>query len=130
MDLFGLILVIYLCYKNWTRAKLKEQNPLVWALITGVCVFIGEVIGMAIVMTYFCRDVVDISKLQKISNLSDPAYKAATQALAQAFADNPLHSLTVEAFGVGGYLLIRYILNNKPDKKEPEIHWMDKLGEQ
>jgi hypothetical protein len=36
---------------------------------------------------------------------------------------------TIEIFGIGGYLLIRYILDKKPGKKEPEAHWMDKLGE-
>jgi hypothetical protein len=46
----------------------------------------------------------------------------------QLFLDHPLHMVTIELFGIGGYLLIRYLLERKPGKKEPEVHWMDKMG--
>eukprot|EP01030_Chromulinospumella_sphaerica_P019949 gene19949-biopygen17680 len=47
----------------------------------------------------------------------------------ELYASNPLNMVTTLIFGIGGYLLIRYILEKKPNKKQPEIHWMDKLGE-
>ena len=50
------------------------------------------------------------------------------QQLLQSFEAKPLHLITMEVFGIGGYLLVRYILDKKPDKKEPEMHWMDKMG--
>ena len=123
MDYFSLILLIYLSYKNSVRAKLKDQKAIVWALITGASIFIAEMIGATIVIFYFCQDLINVRLL------SDPSYKdTAVAQLTLAFANNPLHRITVDVFGVGGYLLIRYILDQKPDKKLPEIHWMDKIG--
>jgi hypothetical protein len=123
MDYFSLILVIYFSYRNGLRAKQKEQKPMVWGLITGVSIFCLEMVGAAVVIFYFCQDVINVGRL------SDPAYKdTAVAQLTQAFANNPLHRITVDLFGIGGYLLVRYILDKKPDKKQPEIHWMDKMG--
>lgn len=126
MGYFSLILLVYLSYKNGMRAKLKEQNVIAWALISGVSFFITEIIGAAIVIFYFCQGVVDINRLA-----TDPSYKnIAAKQLTDAFAQNPLHSITVDLFGIGGYLIVRYILDKKPDKKQPEVNWMDKMGEQ
>ena len=61
----------------------------------------------------------------------DPKSRAAaSQQLYDALAANPLHQLTIEFFAIGGYLLVRYILDKKEGKKKSEVHWMDKLGKQ
>ena len=45
-----------------------------------------------------------------------------------ALSDQPQRGILVFLCGLGGYLLIRYILDRKPDKQQPEVHWMDKMG--
>ena len=124
MDYFSLILLIYFSYRNNVRAKLKDQNGVVWGLVTGVCIFAMEMVGAAFVVFNFCSNVISVGRL------SDPAYKdTAVQQLTIAFANNPLHRLTVDLFGFGGYLIIRFVLDRMPDKKLPEVHWMDRIGE-
>jgi hypothetical protein len=122
MDFLSLLLLFYFSYRNSVRAKLKHQKGFVWGLITGVVMFLAEMIGVAFVVFYFCRDIINLGAL------ADPKYKdAAVQQLTQAFANNPLHRLTVVLFGFGGYLIIRYVLDRMPDKKQPEVHWMDRM---
>ncbi len=127
MDLFGLLLMIYLGYKNSLRAKLKGQNPTLWAVVTVVAYIATFVIGFGFVVANFCKDVIN---LNQFALLDQKAKEEAAQQLVGVLASNPLHFLTMEAFGIGGYLLIRYILERKPDKKEPEIHWMDRMNNQ
>jgi hypothetical protein len=79
-----------------------------------------------IVVFNFCADKVNLDLLAS----TDPETRAmVTKQLADALNSNPLHSFTIELFGIGGYLLIRYILDRKPEKKQPEVHWTDRLGE-
>ena len=122
---FDIILLVFLVYKNSVRAKLKGQNPIMWSFITVVAFLVTYFAGYFFVVVFFCRDVV---KLEQISAVDHKAKQAIAQQLVDAFAANPLHLFTVEMFGLGGYLLIRYILNRMPDKKQPEVHWMDKMG--
>ena len=125
--MFDLILIGYLAYRNGVRAKLKGQNGVLWGAVTVAAHVFFMVVGFFVVVLNFCQDAININQL---SSLDTKARDAAAQQLIQSFAANPLHLITIELFGVGGYLLIRYILDRKPDKKEPEIHWMDKMGKQ
>ncbi len=122
---FDIILLVYLAYKNSVRAKLKGQNAAAWAFITVVSFLFTYFAGYFFVVVFFCRDVVNFGQ---ISAADYKTRQAMAQQLVDAFAANPLHLITVELFGLGGYLLIRYILNRMPDKKQPEVHWMDKMG--
>jgi hypothetical protein len=124
---FDIVLLVYLAYKNSVRAKLKAQSAITWAFITVVAFLVTYFAGYFFVVVFFCRDVV---KLEQIGAVDYKAKQAIAQQLVDAFAANPLHLLTVEMFGLGGYLLIRYILDRMPDKKQPEVHWMDKMGDQ
>jgi hypothetical protein len=125
--MFEILLLAYLTYRNGIRAKQKGQNAIVWGIITAVTYFVGMMIGMFIVIIYFCKDVIN---LNSFAAMDLKARQAATEQLIEVFKANPLHMVTVELFGVGGYLLIRFILDRKPTKKDPEVHWMDKLGGQ
>lgn len=125
--MFEIIPLAYFSYRNGIRARMKGESPLLWGLITAVTYFVGMMVGMFIVIIYFCKDVIN---LEQFSSLDTKAREAATQKLLDAFNANPLHITTVILFGIGGYLLIRFILDRKPNKKDPEIHWMDKMGEQ
>ena len=123
--MFGIVLVGYLSYRNGLRARLKGQNPFMWGIITFAAFLAMMVLGMLIVIVYFCRDVINLNQLSS----TDPKSIAATQQqIMQVFDANPLHYITVVLFGVGGYLFVRYILDRKHNKKEPEVHWMDRMG--
>ena len=123
--MFDLILLGYLSYKNGMRAKRKGQNAVAWGVASAAAYIILMMVGLFVVVLGFCKNAIN---LDQMSSLDAKVRQAAAQQLMQVFAANPLHLFTVEAFGVGGYLLIRYILDKRPDKNEPEMHWMDKIG--
>jgi hypothetical protein len=125
--MFEIILVADLAYKTSVKAKLKGANGVVWGLITVGAFMVGLVIGGLVVVFNFLGNSVNIDQFSS----PDPKIRmAATTTLMEALNANPLHQLTIELFAIGGYLLIRYILDKKPEKKEPEVHWMDKMGNQ
>lgn len=123
--MFDLILIAFLSYRNGARAKGKDLNPVLWGIITLFAYISAMVLGFLVVIYTFCRDTINMDRL---SGLDMKARNAVAQQVAQVFLANPLHLITVELFGIGGYLLVRYILERKPGKKDPEVHWMDKLG--
>ena len=125
--MFELLLLAYLSYRNSLRAKVKGQNPVLWAFITIAAFLVFMVVGGMVVILAFCKDAVNMNHM---SSFDSKQREAAAQQLQQALSANPLHLVTIELFAVGGYLLVRYMLDRKPDKKQPEVHWMDKLGEQ
>ena len=125
--MFEIILLAYLAYKNSVRAKLKGANGIVWGAIT-VGAFLGAlIIGGFVVIFNFCGDSIN---LEQFSSTDPNVRLAASNNLMTVFNNNPLHLVTIELFGIGGYLLVRYIIDRKPGKKEPEVHWMDKMGNQ
>ena len=124
--MFDLLLMAFLSYRNGVRAKVKGQNPFLWGFVTFFAYMAAMFIGVIIVILNFCKGSIN---LDQFSSMDLKSRNAASQQLLQIFAANPLHLVTIELFGVGGYLLVRYILDKKPGKKEPEVHWMDKLGE-
>lgn len=121
-----LILLGILAWRNGVRAKLKELNAIAWGLYTVIAYLSSLVIGTMVVVFGFCRNVIDFNMM---SSTDAKVREEASKMLAKVVLDNPLHSLTIMAFGVGGYLLVRYIIDRKPGKKLPEVHWMDKMGE-
>jgi hypothetical protein len=113
------LFIVYLAYKNGMRAKMKEKSAGLYAVLTVVMFFVGYMVG-SIFVIYFCRDLINFNRI------SDPAYmKEAQEILRQAFISNPLHPLTIELFGIGGYLLVRYILERIPVKKKNLPLWPD-----
>jgi hypothetical protein len=119
-----LILLAFLSYRNSARAKVKGQSALLWGMITVGAIFAGFIIGMAFIVFAFYKDML---------NLNPADAKASAEMVQQlqlAILSNPLRLVTIELFGIGGFLLVRYKIDSKPDKKKPEVHWMDKMGEQ
>ncbi len=120
-----LLVLVYLAYRNSVLAKEKALNGLPWAFYTVIAYFLGLFLGVFVVIFAFCKDSINLNQL----SATDPKTReAATAQMVDAFSANQLNMLTVILFGIGGYLLVRYILDRKPGKKEPEIHWMDKMG--
>lgn len=87
-----LIASIFLAFNNGMRAKKKGHSALLWGFITIVAIFLMMMIGSGIVMGFFYRGPIT------------PV--AVTQFLQQ----NIIHAIFIFAVGVGGYLIIRYIL--------------------
>jgi len=125
--MFEIILVSYLAYSNNVRAKLKGVNGILWGAITAGAFFAAFILGGFVVIYNFCGDLVNIDAF---SSPDVQVRTAAANQLMTVMNNNPLHLATIELFGIGGYLLVRYILEKKPGKKEPEVHWMDKMGQQ
>ena len=125
--MFELVLLSYLAYKNNIRAKLKGANGVVWGALTVGAFLVGLIVGVFVVIFNFCGNSINI---EQFSSPDAKVRMAASSQLVTVFNDNPLHQITIELFAIGGYLLIRYLIDKKPDKKEPEVHWMDKMGNQ
>jgi hypothetical protein len=118
-----LILLSYLLFRNYLLAKSKDQKPVKWVLLTVLAYVMSSTFGAMIILSYFSGNAVDINKLVNMD------LKARENIIETVIYLNPLHLVTYILSGIGGYLLIRYILERKPDKKKPEVHWMDKLGD-
>ncbi|MBL7692654.1 MAG: hypothetical protein JNM41_13770 [Flavipsychrobacter sp.] len=124
--MFEIILLTYLSFRNSVRARIKGLNAWFWGGVTAVTFISALCVGCMVVVFNFLADTVNINDL---SSTDLEVRSRVTKQLVEALNSNPLHVLTIELFGVGGYLLIRYVLEKKPNKKETEIHWMDRLGE-
>ena len=100
--MFEIILMVYLSYRNSVRAKLKGLSPMLWGSVTAAA-FLGALIfGGLIVIFNFCGDIINRAQL---GSMDPQARNQASQQLYQALSANPLHLLTIELFGIGGYWL-------------------------
>ena len=115
--MFEIILMCYLSFRNNILARRKGLNGMAWAALTAVAFLATLFLGVMVVVFGFCADKVNTSMMGS----PDPKVRAVvTQQLLQLFNENPLHLVTVEFFAFGGYLLIRYLLERKPEPKQPE----------
>ena len=110
------IVLIYLSSRNYYRAKRKGANGWIWAVITAVLSLVAMSMGMLVV----ARMNSDKVNLSLIAAKDKKVAQAAMQALEAVVQGSVLNFVTIAFFGVGGYLLIRFILDRKPDLKEPE----------
>lgn len=120
-----LIMAGLLAWNNSLRAKRKELNPVLWAVYTVIAFFVSFIIGSLFVIFVFCRNVIDFNMM---SSQDEQVRQQAAKMLENAILSNPLHSFTLVLFSFGGYLFVRYLIDRKPGKKVPEVHWMDKMG--
>lgn len=120
-----LIMAGLLAWNNSLRAKRKELNPILWAVYTVIAFFVSFIIGSLFVIFVFCRNVIDFNMM---SSQDEQVRQQAAKMLENAILSNPLHSFTLVLFSFGGYLFVRYLIDRKPGKKMPEVHWMDKMG--
>lgn len=98
--MFELGLSIFCSYRNAQLAKRKGQNTVIWVIITLVAFFISYMIGFMLMVGMFYRGPLE------------------QNALITFMIDHPLLVVTIMFFGLGGYLLIRYILEKMPDAKK------------
>lgn len=119
-----LFFLIYLGYKNHNRAKAYGLNGMLWAALTTVAFIVAYVIGMFFIVFFFLRN-----KFAIDANANTEQLQELAKNLTQEFVANPLYLFTVYFFGVGGYLFVRFLIDQKGDKNDVKpIHWMDKLN--
>jgi hypothetical protein len=122
-----LLIMAVATWRNSVLAKQKEQNVFAWGVYTILACFAGVFLGMVVGALTYSRDVQDITKL----NIADEKLmNALAQQLAQYMSNNLLAEVTLDVLAIGGGLLVRYLLERKPSKKEPEVHWMDRMDDQ
>jgi Na+-driven multidrug efflux pump len=100
--MFELLLSIFCSYRNAQLARRKGQNTVIWVIITMVAFFLGYFIGSVAMVSIFYRG--DLTP----------------QAMMAFLVDRPLIVVTIMFFALGGYLLVRYILERMPDVKSNE----------
>lgn len=119
-----IVLLAYLTFRNGVRARQKGLNAVLWGGLTVLSYFMAFAVGVGVVIRNFMEGV----NMALITSPDPKVRLEAQKQFQELYASNPLNVLTTVGFGIGGYLLIRFILEKKPNKKQPEIHWMDKLG--
>ena len=97
--MFELLLSIFCAYRNALLAKRKGQNVIVWAIITIVAFFLAYSIAGGILIAIMYRGPLDQA------------------ALSEYILSRPVLSITLMFFGMGGYLLTRYILERMVDRR-------------
>ena len=108
--MFELFLIGYLSYRNGIRARIKGLNPFLWASITLISYIAFYMVGIYIVLFYFCRNLID---LNSFANINEKARESLTNQLVQIFQSHPLDMVTIEIIGIGGYLFVRYLIDRK-----------------
>lgn len=96
--MFDFLLSVFCAYRNAILAKRKGQNVVVWVIITIVAFFLAYSIGGGILMMVLYKG------------------PLSPEALSEFILTRPVLGITILFFGLGGYLLTRYILERMPDK--------------
>lgn len=100
--MFEILLCIFLSYRNAQLAKLKGQNTVVWVILTVVSYLVAYTISaVALVLLLY----------------SGPR---TPEGLAEMLESKPLLMVTFMFFGIGGYMIIRYILERMPNVDQEE----------
>lgn len=109
-----LLLPVFLGLRNAMRAREKGANMVLWGVLTVVFFIIGLFLGIFISFAAIFRNSLDMAKLEKDVNYNQQiAYE-----FSQAMISNPVHFLAIMLCGFGGYLLVRAILGNRPNKEQ------------
>lgn len=98
--MFELPLSIFCAYQNAKLAGRKGQNPVVWVFITMLMFFLAYGMGAGILVMIMYKGPID------------------PDALKIFLEQHPFMYVTVLFIGLGGYLLVRYILERMPDVKK------------
>ncbi|HTN47705.1 MAG TPA: hypothetical protein VL098_15255 [Flavipsychrobacter sp.] len=103
-----IIVVIFCCYLNYSRAKSAKLSGAKWALLTFALMFVGVMIGgIALLLSFASKDA-EFNRL--ITQI--PQDQESTMSYLQGKITF-LHQLFVLFCSIGGYLLVRYLLNKR-----------------
>lgn len=118
-SLLLIFLILYMAYRNGLIAKLKGKNQVLWSLLTLVSYWICSGIGALVVMIILIRShQITQADIERVSG----SQKAVNDLIMPLMLDNPIHFITIMVFGLGGYLLVRFILERMPIKNMPKDH--------
>lgn len=95
--MFELLLSIFLSYRNAQLAKAKGQNTIVWVILTLTAFFVAYIFGGVILFLILYKGPME------------------QRAVTEFLVSRPVLMVTFMFFGLGGYLLIRYILERMPN---------------
>lgn len=112
MDFSIIILLIFLAFRNGMRAREKGVSAPLWGFLTVVFFSMGLFIGFFISFLAIFRGQFNMIRMQR--DQAKYSQELAMQ-FSQALLNNPVHSFAIMMCGLGGYLLVRYILNKKQD---------------
>lgn len=114
MDISLVLMMVFLSFRNAAKAKEKGASGPAFGFLTFLLFLIGTFIGIVITFFAVFKDVIDPVRLQK----DNTAY---SQELAQQFAQeifaNPIHSIAIMMCGMGGYLLVNYMIGRIDTKQ-------------
>ena len=113
----------YLGFRNHARAKAKGLNGMAWAAYTAIAYLSAYFIGMMFVFLFALKNKIVMPNVGNKAQYEEVAHQ-----ITQEFIANPLLLFSVYFFAFGGYLLVRYLIDQKPGKPEGPVHWMDKLN--
>jgi hypothetical protein len=94
--LLDIILFVFFAYSNSKIARRKGLSPALWVFMTIVTMITAMFVGAFIVMLTY-RGAIQVASVQRF------------------LMNNPLKILTFYACEAGGGLLIRYVLERRPD---------------
>lgn len=114
-QIFLLILVILLAYRNGNRARQKGRSAIGWGVLTAFMLLMCEFIGTLLVVLIFLKDKMDFDKVSPDNQVAvQEELKLKFLALIE---QNPAHGVFILMCGFGGYLLVRYMLERLPYNK-------------
>jgi hypothetical protein len=120
LELFFLILYGYL---NNSRAKAKGLSGVTWAIYTAISFLIAYFMGVFVAVSAAIHGRFDL-----MANANRSEIQGTVHQVTEEFKSNPLLIFTIYLFGLGGYLLVRFLIDRKPGKPQEPLHWMDKLN--
>lgn len=100
--MFELLLCGFLSYRNAQLAKLKGQNTVVWVILTIVAYLIAYIIGAVLLVMMLFKG------------------PWTPEGMTAFLMEKPLLMITFMFFGIGGYLLIRSILERMPNAEQKD----------
>ena len=118
-----ILLLAFLGFKNYRLAKTKGLHGVRWFVITDLAFLATYMIGMYVVIVFGLH-----SKVVITADMGKAQIDATVKQVTQEFLNNPILMFAVYGFGIGGYLLIRFLLERKPGKKTEPMNWMDRVN--
>jgi hypothetical protein len=110
MQILVLLLLIAFCLGNARRARIKGLNPVPWVIYTIVGFFAGTFIASYLII-FKHPALIEFAKLNDQAGMKNYMLKQMPEQLLLVY------TALIFAGGLGGYLLIRYLLERKPFKK-------------
>lgn len=107
--------MIYLSYRNGARAHEKGFSGVLFGFLTFLLYLVTTVIGVLITFFAVFRNTLDPVRMEK-DNYNYSRELAAQ--FVQEIIANPIHYLAILMCGLGGYMLVQYIVGRLPNKNE------------